>query len=58
MIRGEQYDGFKADVFAAGIALFILVTGLPPYYKKASASDPYYKCFIKDTMGMYWNKVI
>ncbi len=35
-----------------------MVTGLPPYYSRATASDPYYKCFIKDNMIAYWNKVV
>ncbi len=33
----------KGDVFAAGIILFILFFGFPPYKEKASGNDPYYK---------------
>jgi len=49
-----KYCGFKADVFALGVALFLLVNGFPPYYNKASGNDPYYKFFVEGKQVIYW----
>lgn len=40
--KKEKYEGASADLFAAGIILFILITGHPPFMK-ADPKDPYYK---------------
>lgn len=31
-----SYSGFKADIFALGVILFLLVNGFPPFYKFAT----------------------
>ena len=41
------FDGLKADIFAAGVILFILVSGLPPFMSTAS-SDSHYRKFVKN----------
>ena len=39
---GEWYSGNYADLFAAGVILFIMHTGHPPFVLP-SGTDPYYK---------------
>jgi serine/threonine protein kinase len=49
------YSGFKADIFALGVILFLLVNGFPPFYKFATNSDPYYKFFAEKKENVYWS---
>jgi serine/threonine protein kinase len=39
---GEWYSGAGVDLFAAGVILFIMHTGHPPFVLP-SGTDPYYK---------------
>lgn len=41
----KEYEGRKTDIFAAGVILFIMYSGSPPF-EKASINDPYYKLII------------
>jgi serine/threonine protein kinase len=41
-IATKHYDGRKTDIFAAGVILFIMYAGNPPF-EKAVITDPYYK---------------
>ena len=40
------YEGAQVDLFAAGVILFIMKSGHPPF-GMANKSDPYYKLFLK-----------
>lgn len=40
--NSEPFDGFAVDLWAAGIVLFIMIVGLPPF-EWASADDPRYR---------------
>lgn len=42
----EGYDGKEVDLFAAGVILFVMRSGHPPF-GTATAKDPYYKLFMK-----------
>lgn len=53
-IRARDYDGKDVDLFAAGIILFILYSGNPPF-EKAVISDPYYKVFSSKNFPVFWN---
>jgi len=53
-IRNKNYDGKKIDLFAAGIILFILYSGSPPF-EKALPTDPYYKVFSNKNYQVFWN---
>jgi len=49
----EAYDLTKADLFAAGVILFNMVTGIPPF-SKAVKSDTLYRCFAMDRIDLFW----
>jgi len=53
---GQQYDGIKVDIFAAGIVLFIMLLGHPPFYK-ANAQDPFYRYFRKNRPEDFWSVI-
>jgi len=56
-IRTKNYDGKRVDIFAAGVILFILYSGSPPF-EKAVNTDPYYKVFSANTtksFATFWN---
>ena len=53
-IRSKNYDGKDIDLFAAGIILFILYAGSPPF-EKAVNTDPYYKVFSNKNYTVFWN---
>ena len=41
-IATKTYDGRRTDIFAAGVILFIMYAGTPPF-EKPTLTDPYYK---------------
>ena len=41
IILHMEYSGTSVDLFAAGIVLFIMYSGTPPF-KEASVTDEYY----------------
>lgn len=49
----QAYDGAKADIFSAGIMLFIFKVGYPPF-SHAIPSDPYYKCIHLGNFEKFW----
>jgi len=51
----EKYSGTVVDIFAAGIILFIMYSGHPPFVKADSKSDPYYKCLCNNKHTAFWN---
>lgn len=52
---GQHYSGQKADLFAAGVLLFILVTQHPPF-KKAVSQDAFYRTFCYENQK-FWEGV-
>lgn len=52
-IPGKNYKGTEADIFAAGVILFIMYAGNPPF-EKASPNDPYYKLIKEKNYETFW----
>jgi serine/threonine protein kinase len=42
IIEGKPYKGNTTDIFAIGVILFIMVTGVMPFLFKASKTDSLY----------------
>lgn len=53
-IASKNYDGRKTDIFAAGVILFIMYAGNPPFEKPA-ITDPYYKLIKEKRFDVFWN---
>ena len=56
----EPFDGFAVDVWAAGIILFIMLVGLPPF-EWAHDEDPRFKMITRGNlraMLRQWNRTI
>ena len=51
LVKG--YDGCKADIFALGIILFIMVSGSPPF-AKASSDDAWYRPALAGNWDKFW----
>lgn len=55
VIKNKPYKGANVDLFAAGIILFIMFTGVPPF-AEAQDGDHYYKYFARNRADLFWNK--
>ena len=53
--EGKVYDGRKADMFSAGVILFIMVQGIFPF-SEAKKSEYYYKLIVEGKHEKYWEK--
>lgn len=42
ILEGKPYKGTTTDIFALGAVLFVMVTGVMPFYNKASKNDILY----------------
>lgn len=42
----QPFDGFAIDLWAAGVILYIMITGFPPY-DQAHVSDPRFEAIVK-----------
>lgn len=52
-IPTKKYEGKSCDIFAAGVILFIMYAGNPPF-EKASLNDPYYKIIKEKKYDVFW----
>ena len=50
----KPYSGTSVDLFAAGIILFIMISGSPPFAKADPRSDPHYKLFCANKHDIFW----
>lgn len=49
----KNYEGTRADIFSAGVILFIMYAGHPPF-ERSSSSDPYYQLLIQKNYSLFW----
>ena len=54
MLEGRKYDR-RADLFALGVCLFIMIVGTPPFVE-ALRSDPFYHPLVKKNHKEFWGK--
>jgi len=50
-----KYNGVKVDLFAAGVVLFIMLSGHPPFLK-TTVTDAYYRLFRQKRLEIFWNE--
>jgi len=50
-----KYDGFAADVFSAGVVLFVMARGIPPFFT-AKSDDRYFKIMAANRWDLYWKQ--
>ena len=55
ILYGESYTGAQVDIFAAGVILFIIVTGHQPFLE-ALNEDKWYKYIAKNNFSKFWGK--
>lgn len=53
LLAKKPYSAAKADVFAAGVILFIFYSGHPPFHE-GRLEDPYYNVFMKNRQK-FWD---
>lgn len=54
IIEGKPYKGSTTDIFAMGVILFVMVTGVMPFYFKATKTDLLYQYIYKNDDKAYW----
>lgn len=57
ILEGKPYKGNTTDIFAIGVILFVLVTGVMPFFLKAEKTDPLYQHIYKNDEKTYWEQV-
>ena len=53
---GHKYQGYKADIFSAGVILFTLARGIFPFMN-SNKEDQFYNCLLKKKYAEYWSSV-
>lgn len=52
-LSDKTYDGAKADIFSAGVTLFLMLTKCPPF-RAANTKDPYYRRLSAPDKKAFW----
>lgn len=56
-ISDLAYNGPAIDIFASGLILFTMYSGLQPYEQAAHPKDSFYKYFFTNNLSEYWQIV-
>lgn len=51
-IGSKHYDGRKTDIFAAGVVLFVMYAGGPPF--EGTVGDPFYSLIRERRFAFFW----
>lgn len=54
MFLGEGYDAKKADVWAAGVILFTILAGFPPYQEPVADKDWWFNKLARQKFDLFW----
>ena len=57
IIEGKAYKGTSVDMFALGVVLFAMVTGVMPFDKRAHKDDQLYCYLIRNDDSGYWQNL-
>jgi serine/threonine protein kinase len=52
--ENKPYKGSTTDIFAVGVILFVMVTGVMPFHSRAAKTDPLYSFIYKNDEKGYW----
>lgn len=52
--EGKPYKGNTTDIFAVGVIIFVMVTGVMPFFAKATKQDALYQYIYKNDEKGYW----
>lgn len=55
LLNEEEYFGDAVDIFSAGVALFRMVVGFPPFME-ASYDDEFYRAIANGDYELYWER--
>ena len=53
MMTAKGYDGMAVDLWAAGVILFIMLAGFPPFQRPA-ADDWWFDKLVKNKHALFW----
>jgi len=55
ILEGKPYKGTSVDIFALGVTLFAVVTGVMPFERRANKdSDQLYSLIFKNEESAFW----
>ena len=55
IILRKPYNGTSVDLFSAGVILFTMIWGYPPFHK-ATNHDNFYRCIVAKRIDFFWKR--